>query len=249
MILAVAVLVGVVAAFAVWQYVDNAEERAYDNARLLRVYRVDKDVPKGLPGEQAISEDFVERSEIPAKFRPATALADIEEIRGKVALADLSEGQVLVKGMFVDPRQAFVTTAGRLKNGRVAVTVSMDQIRGVAGLIVPGDKVNVMVDDPTAYFEGPRGPTQYLYQNVEVIAVGQQAAPEAGATDAPQLVQSGLITLSVPPEAAARLAYVSSDHIYITLVAPDNVPVDVPPIDGGNLFQVDGLTPYPDEEL
>ena len=139
-------------------------------------------------------------------------------------LTNLVPGQVVVDGMFVDQATAFVTFSERIPVDQVAVTVSVDQVHGVAGLLVPGDKVNLMVvlDPQLAALAGgtpvrrrhqrPRArtirsrPVRYLYQNVEVLAIGQTAAADVGATEAPENPGSGLITFNVPPDAAQRIA-------------------------------------------
>lgn len=234
-ILIVAVIIGGLASFALFQYVGGIEDRAFDNAERVEVFVVRQDIGKGLPGEQAIDAEMVLADEIPRDFRPGTALTDINAIRGKVALSNLSAGQVVVDGMFVDPRAAFVSFSQRIDPGLVAITVSIDEVRGVAGLIVPGDRVNMIVDSP----EGKR----FLYQNVEVLAIGSSAAPEPGDTGVPPVGGAGLMTFAVPPIAAERLAFVADTGIYLTLVPPDNVPTPVPPVNADNLFG-DELTPY-----
>jgi len=239
MILVAAIVIGAVAAFALYQYVDGVEDRAYDDARRVKVFVVKKDVGKGFSGDQAINEDFIEEDEIPQEFRPATALTDLEVIKGKVALANLAAGQVVVDGMFVDPRTAFVSFSERIEPGRVAITISVDQVRGVAGLLVPGDRVNMIIDTP----EG----RQFMYQNVEILAIGGTAAPDVGATQAAANPGSGLITFSVPPDAALRITGPGASA-YLALVPPDNVPVAVPPVPPDALIPPT-LTPYPDEEL
>lgn len=225
----VAVILAAVAGATTFLYVRGVEARAFGQAELVEVFVVTKSVPKGLPGEQAIGE-FVKASRIPRKFRPATALTDPTSINGKVALTELSVNTVLVEGQFVDPRQAQVTFSQRIPAGHVAITVSVDQVRGVAGLLVPGDKVNILVA------EG--GTQRVLFQNVNVIAIGTTAAPQAGETAAVANPGSGLITFAVPPEAASRIAYASQQGggIYLTLVPLDNQPAPVPPVNAGNLF-------------
>lgn len=225
----VAVILAAVAGATTFLYVRGVEARAFGQAELVEVFVVTKTVPKGLPGEQAIGE-FVKASRIPRKFRPATALTDPTSINGKVAVTDLSVNTVLVEGQFVDPRQAQVTFSQRIPAGHVAITVSVDQVRGVAGLLVPGDKVNILVA------EG--GTQRVLFQNVNVIAIGTTAAPQAGETAAVANPGSGLITFAVPPEAASRIAYASQQGggIYLTLVPLDNQPAPVPPVNAGNLF-------------
>ena len=237
LIMIVAVIIGGLASSFLFQYVNGIEDRAFDNAARVEVFVVRQDVGKGLPGDQAIDAEMIEADEIPREFRPGTALVDINEIRGKVALSNLSVGQVVVAGMFVDARAAFVSFSQRIAPGLVAITLSIDEVRGVAGLVVPGDRVNMIVDSP----EGKR----FLYQNIEVLAIGSSVAPEPGDTGVPPAGGAGLMTFAVPPLAAERLAFVADAGVYLTLVPPDNVAERVSPVNAENLFG-DELTPYDD---
>lgn len=235
-VIVVAALAGLLAASAAYAYMQGADSRAYKGAELVRVFKVKKDIPKGMGGDEAIAKEFVTSDEVPTEFRPGTALTDLASLKGKVAIAALSPNQVVVDGMFVDPRVAQVTAAQRIPAGNVAVTVSMDQVRGVAGLLVPGDKVNVMV-----MIEGAQ---RVLLQNVPVLFIGSTAAPEAGETAAVANPGSDLITFAVPQKEATRIAYASQQPggLYLTLVPPDNQAVDIPAVNNGNLFN-GSLTP------
>jgi Flp pilus assembly protein CpaB len=237
-ILIIAVVVAAVAGVVTVGYLNGADSRAAKGQELVQVYKVEKDVPKALPAEKAVSDGYIKKDTVPAKLRPTTSVTDLSTVRGKVALYALAKNQVLVEGQFVDPKVEQITNAQRLAPGRVAVTVNVDAVHGVAGLLVPGDKVNIAVRQPDA--------VRYLYQNVEVLFIGGQAAPQPGDRAAPVNPGSGLITFSVPPAAAARIAYAAGKgdgSLYLFLVPPDNQPQQVPPVNDGNLF--DGLTPYP----
>ena len=54
LILIVAVAIGAVAAFALFNYIGGIEDRANENAERVDVYVISADVPKGTPAEQAI---------------------------------------------------------------------------------------------------------------------------------------------------------------------------------------------------
>src|SRR4029079_11113891 len=109
-------------------------------------------------------------------------------------------GQIVVDGMFVEPRAATVSFAQRIPAGQVAISIQVDQIRGVANLVVPGDKVNILASAP----DGQR----FLFQGVDVIAIGSTPAPQPGETTATtsQALGGGLITFAVPPLAAAKIS-------------------------------------------
>lgn len=229
-IIAVAVVAGLLAAISAYSYLQGAQTRAYKGAQLVRVFKVSKDVPKGFGGDEAISKEYVKSDSVPREFRPGSALTDLASIRGKVAVTTLSANQVLVDGMFVDPRVAQVTAAQRIPAGNVAVTVSTDDVRGVAKLLVPGDLVNIMVN--------VEGAQRVLLQNVPVLFIGVTAAPQAGDTAVVANPGSGLITFSVPARDAARIAFGSQEPggLYLALVPPDNKPIDIPAVNTGNLF-------------
>lgn len=234
-----AVAAAVLAAAGANAFLSGSDARAYKGATLVKVYKVTKDIPKGFSGDDAITTEKVKADQIPQEFRPGTALTDVNALRGKVALTNLTANQVLVDGMFVDPRVAQVTAAQRIPSGQVAVSVSVDAVHGVAGLLVPGDKVNIMVP-------GNDG-EHTLYQNVSILFIGATAAPQAGDTTAVTAPASGsnLITFAVPQDAANRIVYASNQPggLYLSLVPPDYKPTDIPPVNIGNLFNTT-QTPY-----
>ncbi len=256
MILIAAIVVGAIAAFALFNYVQGIEDRANDDAERIGVYKVAQDIPKGTPGETAANEGYIVQSQIPREFLPANFTQDLSTIEGKVALNDLSANQVLVEGMFVDPASALITFSERLQEGEVAVTIAVDNVRGVAGLLVPGDEVNIMVtgsteaatvegEEPSPYSQAAR----YLYQQVPILAIGRSAVPQPGETVDPNATAAGggTITFAVPVDAAQRIASVDPSTIYLSLVPPDYEPQPLPPLDRNETLPAeDGnvLTPF-----
>jgi pilus assembly protein CpaB len=243
-VLIAAIVVAAVAAFATFQYLDGVQERANKGAKLVKVFVVKKDIPKGFPAEQAISEQYIREDSIQEKFRPTTALVNLDTVQGKVALLPLSANQVVVEGQFVDPRVEQITNSQRIPEGQVAITVSTDEVRGVAGLLVPGDKVDLIVSAPEGGVTGQ--PSQrLLFQNVNILFIGTNVAPQPGDQVAAANPGSGLITFSVPLLAAERIIFAQQNlgGFYMALVPPDSQPIQVEPVTIANLF-TGGLTPY-----
>jgi len=244
LILIVALAIGTVAAVSAVLYLNSVQSRANGNARLVRVYKVANTIPKGTTGDAAIGHNLIVAASIPAKFFPQTAVTDLNEIKGKVAPLDLAAGQILVDNQFVERSVAttsFSTT--NVPSGQVAITVSIDNVRGVAGLVVPGDKVDLM-----GTFQNPNGSTytHFFYQNVNVVAIGTSAAPTAGTTTPATNPGGGLFTFAVPPDAAERIVLASAKNsIYLALVPPDNAPAQINPVQDTSVDQAPGLTPYP----
>ena len=76
LILIAAVLVGAVAAFALWTYVGGIEDEANDNAERVEIYKIVQDIPKGTFGDEAFAQGLIEQDEIAQEYRPATAITD-----------------------------------------------------------------------------------------------------------------------------------------------------------------------------
>jgi pilus assembly protein CpaB len=217
-ILIAAVVVGAISAYLVYNYVNSADDRARGNARQVQVLKIAKDIGKGEDGRTAQNQGKIVTAEIPAEFKPVTAIVDPSIIQDKVAVANFATGQIIVDGMFADPIENQITFAGRVPNDCapgaaqgtfeqcVAVTISVDQIHGVAGVIVPGDLVNIFVTPDTPFCGGeikdskggvftlpqpgqttatPGGaalctPSRILYQAVKVLFVDKTAVPQPG---------------------------------------------------------------------
>ena len=251
LILVVAVALAGLTAFLTFNYANAADERAFKDAELVSVLLVKKDIPKGFPGERALDEGYVGRESIPRKFFPAKALTNAQALRGQVALAPLSAGVPVVEGSFVEPRLAQESFAQRLPKGMQAVTLAVSDVQGVARLVVPGDHVNLMVTldgegaGPAAAAGGGKQ-TQFVLQNIEVLAVGNtttiqpgEAAIQAQSLQAgtAKTVDSGLMTFAVPALDTERVVHANEiGTIHLTLVPPDYVPAPVAPVNRGNLF-------------
>jgi pilus assembly protein CpaB len=225
-VVAAAVGVGLVASVLSYVFLNGAQQRAYHNAKLVPAYVITKPVPRTLSGADAINGGYISQRDIPAEFRPSTAINSLASIEGKEAIAPFSTGQVLVSSMFVSPASAANSFSQQIKAGDVAVTVSVDQVHGVAGLAVPGDNVDLLVSVGNA--------EQFLLQNVPILAIGQttaQGSAQAGATTTSATNSSGLYTFQVRPSDAQRIALAEQQNlgIYMLLVPPGNPVVVVPP--------------------
>ena len=86
-ILVVAVVVGAIASFGLLNYIRNVEGSVYENAEPETVWVVQRPIAKGTSIDQVLNQGLIGESEIPASFRPATAIVDPEtELAGLVAV-------------------------------------------------------------------------------------------------------------------------------------------------------------------
>lgn len=266
LILIAAVLVGAIAAYALYTYVGGIEDEANNNAERVTIFKIVQDIPKGTFGDEAFAQGLIEEDVIAKEYRPATAITNPAQVDGLVAISDLPANQVVVSNQFVSQAESLSTFSSLLKNNEVAISVSIDSVRGVAGLLVPGDFVNMLVTasaatDTAGAPAGAQGgsdvftaPARYLFQKVQILAIGQSRKLEPGETaatnpDGSQVssTSAGLLTFALPALAAQQIASVQGGAFYLTLVPKDYQPTPLPALDVNAPLPgetADQLTPY-----
>lgn len=102
-----------------------------------------------------------------------------------------------------------------------AVSMEVNQVSGVSGFVLPGDRVDVLVTvDMHSSSSNPV--TNTLLQNIEVLAAGQKTSQKDGA---PMSVQS--VTLLVDPQGAEKVAHaIHEGEIHLILRNPDDQAVE-----------------------
>lgn len=227
-----AVALGAVAAVMSVAVVHHAQASANSKVTGVSDYVAAKDIPAGTTGDAAIASGLVRQETIPRKFLPVTAITNVTAIKGKVAPSAIAAGQILVSNQFVQPQAASTSLSGiTVPAGDVAITVSLDPAHAVAGLIVPGDKIDLM-----SVFPAPKGLdtgpyAHFFYQNAEVLAIGTTPVSSPGSAQPATNPGSNLYTLAVPPEAAERIVLAAANGpLYAALVQPNNKAAAVPAV-------------------
>ncbi len=238
-ILVVAAVVALASCFGLVKYASGAEARAVNASHPVDVLVALKDVPAGTAFADAWNQHRIGVSQTLESLRPAAAVSDPNVLQGLVTVTPLAAGQVVVRGAFADPsqtgKQGPPTFANALPPNTVAVSFKADAAKEVADLIRPGDHVNVLVQVPNASVLGlpdsGGAAVVHLFQDLEVIAIGDVVAPPADAPEAPKNPGTGLYTVAVRPEDSARLLLLSNEYdVYLTLVGSRTTPAEVPPI-------------------
>ncbi len=267
LILIAALVVGAIAALLIFSYVGGIEKKVEGDTQLVSVVIAKGPILRGADSNSLIEGGVIGLGERRNSDLPADSVTRPEDIKGQVATIDVQPGTIITQSMFADPNSTQDTNSNVLDAGMVAITISTDQVRGVAGLMRPGDYVNLMAKGPcgldgtsigtavpadgeTAAAATPEC-MGLLYQKARVLAIGQSlgtpvavADGDTTATTAP--VSSDLVTFEVPQDAAQVIALAStSSSIYMTLIRQDYEPTPIPatlqplPLPG-----VGGNTPY-----
>ena len=148
-----------------------------------------------------LSGDNVVAIDWPADFKPEgafTSLDDLLEGGRRVALAAMQLNEPILPAKITGPGQR-PTLSKVVPQGRHAMTIRVDEVVGVAGFILPGDHVDIMLTR-SANDEEDVSFTEVLLQGVRVLSIDQI---NDEASEDPLLVNS--VTLDVDLKQAQRI--------------------------------------------
>jgi len=202
-------------------------------------------IPKGT----TIEPGMVETSILPGQYVQPQAVTSMDRISGMMTIAPIEKGEQIIMSKLVISKEA---TGGSLAMmtpvGKRAITISVDNISSVAGMVRPGDYVDVIVTVPVPVQtadgkQSAQAAVVPLFQNVLVLAVGQETSTylrtsedryKKGEKPAP----SPLITLALNPQEASLMAFVlEQGKLRLTLRSPSDAKVEsIPPASWDTLF-------------
>lgn len=132
------------------------------------------------------------------------AVLDRESTIGRVATTPLISGQPVFQN-FLAPVDAVPGLASLVPKGMRAFTIRTPNIAsGVAGFVMPGNHVDVLLTVAAPMFQTQGVITVTLLQRVQIMAVDQEM--DAGADSLQRMTQMKSVTLLVTPEQAAKLS-------------------------------------------
>lgn len=164
----------------------------------------------------------------------------IEDCVNRAVITDMVENEPLLEGKLA-PKDGGAGLSATIPDGMRAVSVSVNDVIGVAGFVVPGTVVDVLVTGSTN--SGSGNVTRTILENVRVLAAGQKV--EQDREGKPQTVP--VITLLVSPEDANALTMASTQgRIQLALRNTlDSKKVNPPPVLQASLFGGDAVPPPP----
>jgi Flp pilus assembly protein CpaB len=252
-----AAIAAVLTGIALFAYVNSADQRAAAAESPVTMLAALQPIAANTPFQDAYNARSIGEVKVPKRLVPPTAVRDPQALVGQLATGNIAVGQLIVTEGFAKPEDIQgargSAVSRRIPDGRVAVTFSAGGQAAVAGLIQPGDHVNLLIQVPdTTQLGLPKseGPAVvHVFQNLEVFALGTtpsadpKAAPAAPGTAAAPLVAGSLYTVLVDPTDAARLVLLTTQYpVTLGLVNPTYTPRNIPPVDKRDGLPK-GLTP------
>lgn len=149
-----------------------------------------------IPFGQKLDAAHVKVVPWPKTSVPSGTFSTIAGVDGRLTNQRLVQGEPLLKERIVDSL-AGSTLAAMVDPAKRAITVRVNDVIGVAGFLLPGNRVDVLASRKV---EHGRSHTETELQDIRVLAVDQIASPDK---DKPVVVRA--VTLEVTPEQANRL--------------------------------------------
>ena len=193
-----------------------------------------------LPVGHQLRADDLKFAEAPAEALSPTMFRDSKALEGRVLALPLEPGQIIRQSALAPPGTSS-TLQAKVPAGMRAVTIAVNEFSGLAGLIAPGARVD-LVATLTDTISGETF-AKTIVQNVMVSAVGQEL--EQGVAPKPdQRVTaraSKTVTLLVTPTQAAAidLAFAKSKPRLVLRASDDEAPVRDQPV---TLAELSGRT-------
>jgi pilus assembly protein CpaB len=195
-ILVVAVVLGGVAAFLARSWLQNHSART-DAQKTVSILVANETLAFGAP----IGAKDVREIAWPAGSSPEGAFANFAELTKsgrRIALSPFVRDEPIISSKVSAPDQR-ASLSAVIEKGKRAVTVAVDDVRGVAGFIFPGDFVDVALTR-TDNSNGPQNFSEVILQHVKVLAIDQMAGQRQ---EHPTVAKA--VTVEVDPEQALRI--------------------------------------------
>lgn len=193
---------------AVLTYVKSADDRAAAGNEPVSVLVAARAIPAGTPVGQLLPQGYLRTRNYPAESVPDDALSEIGETQKILVISvPVRQGGLITASLMEEKgaSQAFV-----IPEGRIAITVALDEAQRVANFAKPGTKVVVFIGLSRLVTKGTgdkktqvtENAVRILMADVPVLAIGESAAKSA---DDDNAENRKLITLGVTQEQGEKL--------------------------------------------
>ena len=233
-LLIAAAIVGLFAAGLVYLAIDQQSDKVdkyTDPAHTRTIVKAKRNIPKGTP----LEKDHLTRDTVPKQFLPRNVILKNEVVNylGQPLSREIKEGKMITTSDF-DTREVANNLAAKVPKKERAMSMPVDKISGVSGLLRPGDRVDIIgtfpvgSEDQVIPESGGGSSVGYvtmtLLQNVTLLAVGKRISSVSGKGKSNNY---STVTMSVTVEEAELLTIAQTrGDMNLLLRNPEDVKID-----------------------
>jgi pilus assembly protein CpaB len=201
-------MIGLAAAIVIAFFLSVFVYRQLKNAAVVRPVATQKIVVAAAPLQVGARVDSSNLKLIswPGGEPVAGMFTRIEDCTNRALITPVVENEPILDSKLA-PVAAGAGLPATIPEGMRALSVAVNDVVGVAGFVIPGTMVDVLVTGQAGGGQGSDNVTRTILENVRVLAAGQKV--EQDREGKPQTVP--VITLLVSPEDAAKLTMASTE--------------------------------------
>lgn len=213
LLLALALGCGLVASIGISQIMER-NSRPQASLETVPIYVAKHNINLGDP----IDEAMLSFQEWPKDKVPRGAISDLKDIEGRRPRASIIEGEPILDGKLLAPGQ-IADPIRSIAPGMRLKTIAVDAESGVAGLLGPGDRVDVQLfvkaDSRNNILQAQ---SKVILQNIRVFAVDStvQRSPDGGE----EKTIAKTVSLMLTPEQASKLTL--AENLGVVSLIPRN---------------------------
>lgn len=207
-LLLVSLVMGVAAAWTANNWVQT-RLNASNDPDVDTVVAAALDIPYGMK----IESRHVRLLELPLGTAPERAIREADTVIGMVSTGEVLRGEILMRDRFAE-HEVGSTLAALVQKDMRAVTVRVNDVVGVAGFLLPGNRVDVLASRMNRSTQ--RAVTETVLKNIKVLAVDQTASTDK---NEPVIVRAVTLEMS-PPQTETLLKAKEEGRIQLTLRNP-----------------------------
>jgi pilus assembly protein CpaB len=203
--LVVAVFFGFIAAYGIYNFLGQ-QQKATESLRAANqdiVVAAQDIAPGTIINDEAIKKGLVKVTPWPKNSIPAGAFSSTQQLMGKVNRVKIIANEPILESRLAGEGAGLTV---RLEAGKRALALSVNEIIGVSGFIVPDDRVDIILTTTPLGAQQDAKVSKIVLQNKRVLSVAQSTEQKDGK---PQLARS--ITLELTPEETEKLTLASSE--------------------------------------
>jgi pilus assembly protein CpaB len=213
LIFILALLFGLLAAFLVYNYLNHLSNPANGKGYSDVVVAV-----QDIPANSTITTAMVELKKYPNDLKTTKELVLLNDAVGKVSLIGINKGEVILNNQIIAPGDNKEGLAYTIPEGFRAMSVPIDEVTGVAGMIKKGDKVDV-VSFVTTNANPPQPFTVVVLQNIQVLAYGTTLTTDKAVADKGTQAKSATLAVSLDDSLKLKMA-LQKGNISLLLRSP-----------------------------
>lgn len=164
-----------------------------------------------LPLGTTLTRDSVKLSNVPQNLFPRGGFSRVEDVLDRPVISAIQADEPVIEAR-IAARGSGVGLAPMISPGMRAISVRVNDVVGVAGFILPGMRVDVLVTGrPTGAGDTF---TRTVLQNISVLSAGQTIQTDGKS----QTITTPVVTLLVKPSEAEALTLANNEgHIQLVL--------------------------------